>query len=133
MPATKEQQQWAFALINPRPNYEGIYPDVIEQVIDYYEEPKKIVVVAIDEGNPPVVPLKQLAFWFKYSDDDNQELTGYEIKLLNADEVGGNQSRPQQFAAHLPVDYLAELLDEDNWVDFEDGTCDTCEPDYELV
>lgn len=129
MPVTKEQQDWAFNLINDP----DIYPDVVEKIIDYYEEPKKIVVIAIDEGNPPIVPLKQLAFWFKYSDDENQELTGYEIKLLNADEVEQGSSRPQQFAAHLPVDYMAELLDEDNWISFDDGDCEDCNADPVLV
>lgn len=126
MAITEEQRQWSFDLINPSANYEGIYPDVVEQIIDYAESPKKIIVVAIDEGNPPVVPLKQLAFWLKYSDDENQDLIGFEFKLLNPDEVDSGASRPAQFAAHLPADYMADLLDEDNWISFDDEDCEGC-------
>jgi hypothetical protein len=126
MAITEEQRQWAFDLINPSANYEGLYPDVVEQVIDYAETPKKIIVVAIDEGNPPVVPLKQLAFWLKCSDDENQDLIGFEFKLLNPDEVENGASRPAQFAAHLPADYMADLIDEDNWISFDDEDCEDC-------
>jgi hypothetical protein len=125
----EETRQWAFNVINDP----EVYPDQVEQIIDYYEEPKKIIVVAIDDGNPPIVPLKQLAFWFKYSDDENQDLIGIEFKLLNPEEVEGGQSRPKQFAAHVPVNYMAELLDESTWAAIEAGECENCEPDPSLI
>lgn len=122
MPATKEQSGWAFQLINP-----DIYPDIIEQVIDYKEKGSTIYVIAIDEGNPPIVPLKQLIFKFTYADETHQDLTAYEFQLLNPEEVEGGASRPAKFAAHLPIDIWEDITTEEFWAG---EACEDCGNGY---
>lgn len=114
---------WAMTFTNDP----EVYRDGVESIADIRYEPKSIIIIAIDEGNPPVIPLKQIAFKLDYADEEYQEPLGYALKLLNADEVDSGQSRPKQFSAHLPIDVYDDLLDPDDWIaDDED-----CEGDCE--
>lgn len=112
---TEEQREWAFGVINPGEGYNGIYPDVVEEILSYQELDQAIVVIAIDQGNPPVVPTKKLAFRFEYADEDYQELTKHLIKLLNAEEVesGGTAN----FTAPTEIDWRNIVDDLDWWAD----------------
>lgn len=121
---TPELKKWAFDLCN----HPDIYQDGVEQIVEVAYGPKLTVVIAIDEGNPPIVPLKQLAFRFKTSDEEREELIGFEIRLLNPDEVEGGDSRPAQFAALVPTNLWDLLASEEFWADAcGDGDC--CDTD----
>jgi hypothetical protein len=122
MAINAEQKNWALNLINP-----DIYPDIVEQVIDYKEDGPNIYVIAIDTGNPPIVPLKQLIFKFTYADDSYEDLTSYEFKLLNPDEVANGATRPAAFSAHLPIDAWDNITSDLFWEDGDD--CEDCTPD----
>jgi hypothetical protein len=119
MPLTQTQIDWAFNFCN-KPE---VYPDLVEQILDVRYEAEIVYIIAIDEGNPPIVPLKQLAFKLVYASEESDDLLSYSFKLLNPDEVEANDSRPQQFAAHLPIDYWNEILDADLW---EAGCSEAC-------
>lgn len=117
---------WAFRLCNEP----SIYRDGVEQILEVAVGDRVIIILAVDEGNPPVIPLKQLAFKFKTSDEDRQDLIGFEIKLLNPDEVESGQSRPAQFSAMVPTT-LWEDLESDLFWESED--CEDCVPDPALL
>lgn len=119
MPLTQTQIDWAFGFCN---NPE-VYPDLVEQILDVRYEAEIVYIIAIDEGNPPIVPLKQLAFKLEYSDNTYDDLLSYSFKLLNPDEVDAGDTRPQQFAAHFAIDYWDEILNADLW---EAGCSEAC-------
>jgi hypothetical protein len=108
---TPELIEWAMRLCNDR----TVYPDKVEQIVDIGYAPRVAVVIAIDEGNPPIVPLKQVAFKFIYKDDSETALESFEIRLLNPEEVDGGESRPSQFAQFLPSSLWDDLQDPNFW------------------
>lgn len=117
MAITQGQRDWATNLVNDP----EVYSDLVEQIVDIKYKDSDVFVIAIDQGNPPVIPLKQIAFRFTYADDTYQELLSYEFKLLNADEVDAGDSRPAQFAAHMPLDIWTEIQGAAFW---EAEACD---------
>lgn len=125
-PLDQETIDWLFNLINDP----EVYPDQVEQIVEMKYVGNIMYVIAIDEGNPPIVPLKQLAFKFEYKDEAREELGPYEFMLLNPEEVEQGASRPQQFAAHLPARYWERIQSEEFW---EAGDCAECIPDPALV